>query len=106
MGVRGVHATRAETCIYFRKGWVWEDMGVHLRHFNHSHCQAVGEQSGEVGDIRETHSSTGALTSGSGKIEQPLETGNVNMLDGEFRMHHWRCSLTSLLLLRMLSRAI
>lgn len=37
VGVRGVHATWAETCIWFRKGWVWDDMGIHLRHFNHSH---------------------------------------------------------------------
>jgi len=59
--------------LYKRLGVV--DMGVHLRHFNHSNSQAVGEQSGEVGNVRETHSSTSARTSDpfSGKIKQPLK---------------------------------
>ena len=106
VGVRGVHAAWAEICIYFRNGWVREDAEVHLRHFNHSHGQAVSEQRGEIGDARKSRRSTSARTNSSGKIEQPLGTGNVRMPDDKLKRYHRRCTLTSLLLLRILSRAI
>ena len=79
-------------------------MEVHLRHFDHSHGQAVGEQSGEVGNARESRGSTSALAH-RGKIEQPLDTDNVNTSYDKFGGYRRRCPLTSLLLLRMLSRA-
>jgi len=105
VSVRGVHTARAGMRMCFRKGWVREQMEAHLRHFDHSHGQAVGEQGGEVCDARETHGSTSTFTHSSGKIEQPLGTDNVNMLDCKFGRYHRRCSLTSLLLLRTLRRA-
>jgi len=105
VGVRAVHAAWAEKSIYFRNGWVRDGAQVHLRHLNHSHGQAVSEQSGEVGNVRDARRSTSARTRCNGKIEQPLGTDNVSMLDGRHKRYQRRCSLTSLLLLRILSRA-
>ena len=61
-----------------------EDTEVGLRHFDHSHGHAIGEQSRKVGNAREGDGTPSGLerTHPSGVIEQPLDPDNITS-DGE-----------------------